>query len=98
MARGSVEDSVSWLLRSAVASVEDLSREVGVWILYGGYAVFYCCSPGVCGVHKRSVGSYVLYLMSVLVFPTMCYTTCKMMRNANPIVYRWIQVRTANDC
>lgn len=47
MARDPVEDSVSWLLRSVVASVEDLLREVNVWILYGGYAPFCCCSFGV---------------------------------------------------
>ncbi len=79
MVRGSVEDPVSWLLRSVLASVEESSSEYAVWILYGGY-VF---SPlGACDVHKRRVGSCVLYQMGVSAFPGMSRATCKVKKQS----------------
>ena len=74
-----MEDLVSWLLRSVLASVEESSSEYAVWILYGGY-VF---SPlGACDVHKRRVGSCVLYQMGVSAFPGMSRATCKVKKQS----------------
>lgn len=80
-----MEDPVSWLLRSVLASVEELSSEVVIWILYGGYSFSCRCALGACDVHKKRVGSYVLYQRGVSAFPRMSYATCKVKKKST----RW---------